>query len=137
MRQAFTMLVLLLMIVGCKTSKKFYGIDIKSGPCKGLNNFLEENWGYDKDRNIYFLKVAEDGTILSKDYWECFLTFNREQVNRILGDPNERHVNHFKYYFDEECFNQESAMSFSYLRVEFNPEGMVTYIGTAGGGWIP
>lgn len=131
------MLVLLLIIVGCKTSRRFYGIDAQSGPCKGLDEFLKENWKFDKEVNIYSLKVAKDGMILNKDYWDCLLTLNQDQVSKIFGEPNEQQKNIFKYYFDEACFNQESAMSFSYLRVEFNPDGIVKYMGTAGGGWIP
>lgn len=137
MRQAISVLVLLLVIVGCKTSRKFYGIDVQSGPCKGLDKFLKENWKYDKDSGIYSLKNPESDRSLQKDYWDCFTGLNRDQVKRVLGAPSIELANSFRYCLDEGCLTPETSLNFSFLTVRFDKEGNVTFIGRGGGGWIP
>lgn len=77
--------------------------------CKGAVKFIEKNWKYDRENDIYvvtdkFLEKYQHYDI----YFHCLHGLSRENIQLLLGEPNEAFPKKLYYYYEKDCHESGS-----------------------------
>ncbi len=98
-------ILILFLIFSCNSNllKKVSNTRNLNENCSGIEEYIKNNWKKDKTKEYYYYE-REFLTVIQRDYRQCILSLNKDEITELLGNPvTQSDEEMMFYYLDEGC----------------------------------
>lgn len=92
--------------------------------CKGVFRFVENNWSYDEEKDIY---VPTEEFVKRFDFYgiypQCLHGLSRDEAQLLFGRANEIHSRGLAYYYEAYC--HENGSSCEGIKISLDKNGKI------------